>query len=205
MNKKLICLDEINKMNKGFRTNFINSLSGFKSLNLAGTISTSRKITNLAPISSVIHVGANPPLIGMLLRPDSVPRHTLENIRENGFWTLNHVNKDLFKKAHQCSARYDDNISEFHAVNLKEEFHNFPAPFVEEAKIKIGLELTEEHTLKSNGTHLLVGKVHKVYLPENTIEDDGFISLEKAGSLTVSGLDSYHFTTQLQRLPYAKP
>ena len=36
------------------------------------------------------------------------------------------------------------------------------------------------------------------------IENDGFIDLEKAGSVTVSGLDSYHVTKKLARLSYAK-
>jgi hypothetical protein len=35
--------------------------------------------------------------------------------------------------------------------------------------------------------------------------DDGFIDLEKANTITCSGLDSYHKTIQLDRLSYAKP
>ena len=202
---KIIELSDLELMNKRYRTNFVNSLSGFKSLNLAGTICTKEKITNLAPISSVIHVGANPPLMGMLIRPDTVPRHTLQNIRENGYWTLNHVNENFYRKAHQSAARYDNLTSEFKAVGLSEEYIDFPAPFVREAKIKIGLQLQENFDIKSNGTHFLIGKVIKVIMPQNIIEDDGFIDLESAGTLTVSGLDSYHKTTSLGRLPYAKP
>ena len=36
-------------------------------------------------------------------------------------------------------------------------------------------------------------------------EDDGFVDIEKANSITCSGLDSYHKTIQLDRLSYAKP
>lgn len=42
------------------RIALINSLSGFKSLNLIGTINNQGQ-TNLAIFNSVVHIGANPP------------------------------------------------------------------------------------------------------------------------------------------------
>lgn len=205
MNQKIIENEDFSKMKKRFRVNFINSLSGFKSLNLAGTICPNRKTTNLAPISSVIHIGATPPLLGMLIRPDSAPRNTLENIINTKHWTLNHVLKTFYKKAHQSSARYESDISEFSACGLQEEYVNFPAPFVKEANVKIGLLLEEKIDIKSNGTHFLIGRIIKVIIPERIIQEDGFLDLENAGTLTVSGLDSYHQTKSIERLPYAKP
>lgn len=205
MKTEIIENRDILKMEKRYRVNLINSLSGFKSLNLVGTICPNKKITNLAPVSSVFHVGANPPLIGMLLRPNSVPRNTLDNIMNSKHWTLNQVKKSFYKKAHQCSARYAAEISEFSECQLSEEYLDFPSPFVEEASIKTGLVLEERIDIKSNGTHLLIGRIEKIILPESIIREDGFIDLEQAGSLTVSGLDSYHETISLGRLPYAKP
>jgi len=41
-------------------------------------------------------------------------------------------------------------------------------------------------------------------VPQDCLEEDGFISLEKANTITCSGLDSYHKTIQLDRLSYAK-
>ncbi|CAD7816239.1 hypothetical protein CHRY9390_03129 [Chryseobacterium aquaeductus] len=66
------------------RTAMINSLSGFKSLNLIGTINKIGQ-TNLAIFNSVMHIGANPALMGFICRPDSVERDTLENIKQTGF------------------------------------------------------------------------------------------------------------------------
>ena len=60
----------------------------------------------------------------MIIRPNSVNRHTLENIMETNCYTINHINKDIYKKAHQTSARYPKEISEFDAVGLTQEFHN---------------------------------------------------------------------------------
>ncbi|MCM8533140.1 MAG: hypothetical protein NE330_18375, partial [Lentisphaeraceae bacterium] len=112
--------------------------------------------------------------------------------------------EDFYQQAHQSSARFDRAVSEFTALGIAEEYHSSKAPYVQKAKIKIGLSLEEKFDIQSNGTHFLVGKVTELILPEDIIADDGFIDLEAAGTLTVSGLDSYHRTNSLERLPYAK-
>lgn len=202
-NQKNYTSESISQMDKRFRTNFVNSLSGFKSLQLAGTISKEGR-TNLAPINSVVHIGANPPLIGMVLRPHTVPRQTLENIMATGVWTLSNVLETYYAKAHQCAARYDDQTSEFSANSLEEFYGSLPVPYVEEASVKIGLKLAERVDLKANGTHLLIGEVVEVFISDEILTEDGTIDLERGGSLTVAGLDSYHRTEKLARLSYPK-
>ena len=201
----LITKQNILDFEKLYRTNFVNSLSGFKSANLIGTISSEGK-TNLAIFSSVIHVGANPPLMGFLMRPVSVERHTYNNIKETGHFTINHINKEIFKQAHQTSARYEKDISEFDACGLTPEFTEaIKAPYVKESKIKIGLKFVEEQEIKYNGTIFMVGEIIEIILPEDVVLKDGFVDIEKAGSIAISGLDSYHETKRITRLPYAKP
>jgi hypothetical protein len=51
----------------------------------------------------------------------------------------------------------------------------------------------------------MIGKIIKVMLPDDCVLPDGFIDIERAGTITVSGLDSYHTTNRLSRLSYAKP
>ena len=195
---------QILDLEKRYRTNLINSLSGFKSANLVGTINN-KGLTNLAIFSSAVHIGANPPLMSIISRPDSAPRHTLENIIASEKFTINHVNEAIFRQAHQTSARYN-NISEFEATQLTPEFlHDFEAPFVKEAHIKIGLSLADIIPIKINNTKMIIGKIEWVYLPENNIEKDGKINLEAAGTIAISGLDTYHKTQQIEKLPYAKP
>lgn len=190
---------------KLYRTNFVNSLSGFKSANLIGTISKEGR-ANLAIFSSVIHVGANPPLIGMLVRPASVPRHTYTNIKETTFFTINHINKEIYKKAHQTSARYDKDISEFDECGLTPEYtETIKAPYVKESTIKIGCRFVEEHEIKLNQTIFIVGEILEVILPDDIVAKDGFVDIEKAGTIAISGLDSYHLTNRISRLSYAKP
>ncbi len=187
------------------RARFINSLSGFKSANLIGTISKNG-VSNLSIISSAFHLGANPALIGFIIRPDVVPRHTLINIRESGVCTLNHISRDFIEEAHQTSARYEDNQSEFKECGLEEEYlEEFKAPFVKQSPLKMALEFVREIKIEENGTHLIISKIKDVWLYKEMLNDDGFIDLEREQTITVSSLDSYHTTAGIGRLTYAKP
>jgi len=202
---KHITHDEIMNMEKQERVHFSNSIGGFKSVGLIGT-QNKKSQTNLAIIDSILHLGSNPPLFGMVFRPGAVKRHTLENILETGFYTINHITEKIHKQAHQTSARYDRDCSEFDETGLTPEFkNNFFAPFVKESNIQLAMEFKEKITLSINNTLLIIGEVKDVYLPENCLQKDGFLDIEKAESITCSGLDSYHKTTQISRLSYAKP
>lgn len=196
---------ELDQMDKRKRTNLVNALSGYKSANLLGTIN-SREQTNLALISSVFHVGANPPLIGCLLRPHSVPRHSLENLMETECFTLSAVTRSLFKQAHQTSARYPRDESEFTAVGLTPEYSDVVcAPYVEESSLKVGVSLIETQTLAVNKTVLVIGEIKEIRLADNLMSEDGHLNLNDAGLVTISGLDEYHLPASLGRLPYPKP
>jgi len=203
--EKHFSLHEIMSLESRYRASLINSLGGFKSVCLIGT-NNKQQQTNLAIFNSFVHIGANPPLIGFVVRPDSVDRHTLENILETNFYTINHITKSSYKKAHQTSARYPKEVSEFTASGLTEHYEaNFFAPFVKESLIKIGVEFKEKVDFKINGTIFIIGEIKHLYFPEDILNNDGFLDLEKAGTITCSGLDSYHTTQKLARLSYAKP
>jgi len=196
---------EIASLPKRYLTNFVNSLSGFKSGNLIGTISPDGQ-ENLAIFTSVVHLGANPALMGFIMRPVSVPRHTYENIIATNSFTINHVRTDFYKKAHQTAARYDRNRSEFAAVGLTPFYSkNIKAPYVDESQVKIGLSFVEALEIKANKTQLIIGAIEEVMVAPHLIMQDGYIDVEKAGSVAVSCLDGYHQTQQLARLSYAKP
>ncbi len=203
---KHISQNDIQAMAQRYRAAFINSLGGFKSLVMIGTADR-EGATNLTVFSSLFHIGAHPPLCGMIVRPDDgVERHTLSNIERTGVYTVNHVKADFYKKAHQTSARYPKNVSEFDATGLTPYYlDGFHAPFVAESAVKFALELREKHPLSINGTIMLIGEIKHIIVPDNTIQDDGFVDIEKAGTVTCSGLDSYHTTQRLARLSYAKP
>ena len=197
--------DDIIQMEQRKRANLINSIGGFKSVCLIGTVNNENQ-TNLAIFNSIVHIGANPPLIGFFVRPDSVERHTLANILLTEYYTINHINESIYKQAHQTAARYEKDISEFEATQLTAEFKdNFKAPFVQESFIQLGVQLKEKITIESNQTILIIGEIKLINYPTNCMENDGFINLEKAQTITCSGLDSYYKTTKIARLSYAKP
>ncbi len=203
--QKQITYEQIMQMEKQERVHFANSLGGFKSVGLIGTQNKTKQ-TNVAIVDSILHIGSNPPLFGMIFRPGVVERHTLENILETGFYTINHINENIYEQAHQTSARYDRNISEFEVTGLNSEYKNdFFAPFVEESQVQLAMEFKEKIELQINNTILIIGEVKEVYFPEDCLLPDGFLDLEKANSITCSGLDSYHKTKRMDRLSYAKP
>jgi len=187
------------------RARLINSLSGVKSANLIGTQSTAG-IANLSIISSIFHLGASPALFGFIIRPDSVPRDTLDNLRAHPFLTVNQVNEKIVESAHQTSARYNPEESEFEKCELTKEYlNNHQAPFVKESHIKFAGKLIREIPIEENGTTLLICEVICIHLIEECLGEDFFIDITKANSIGISGLDSYLNLKSLGRLSYAKP
>ena len=203
--KSTLTLEQLMEMEQRQRAHLINSIGGFKSVALIGSIDLQGQ-TNVAIFSSIVHIGSNPPLLSFIMRPDSVERHTLANILETGFYTINHINAQIYEQAHQTSARYPKSMSEFDATGLTPQFKNeFVAPFVEESQIQLAMEFKERLDISINQTIMIIGEVKAIHFPSDCLAPDGFMNIEKAGTITVAGLDSYHTTQPLQRLPYAKP
>lgn len=201
----VLARSDINAIDKRNRANLINSLSGYKSANLLGSINAKGQ-TNLALMTSVFHVGANPPLLGLLIRPHSVPRHSLENLMETGVFTLNVVTRDIHAQAHQTTARYSREQSEFKAVGLDEEYSSLmQAPYVAQSPIKTGLSVVETQTLAVNDTVLVIAEIIELRLDDGLMNDDGHLDMNAAGAVAVTGLDEYHWASTLGRLSYPKP
>jgi flavin reductase (DIM6/NTAB) family NADH-FMN oxidoreductase RutF len=160
---------------------------------------------NLAIFSSLFHLGANPALCGIIIRPNEEKQNTLGNIVHTKQYTLNHVRPSFYQSAHQCSAKYPEGMSEFAQVGLSPEYiEDIYAPFVQESQIKFACELVQKIDIELNNTFLIIGKIIKIIVPDELVKADGFIDLETAQTITVSGLDSYHTTQKIARLSYAK-
>lgn len=204
----ILTTNDIKNMERIPRLTLINSITGFKSANLVGT-QNSEGLTNLAIFSSAVHIGSEPPLLGIINRPivpdGKTSRHTYNNIKATGFFTLNHVSIDMIEKAHQSSASYPDGVSEFEAVGLTPQYLGVKnAPYVNESVVKMGLEYVEEYFIKANGTVMIIGRVVELILPDGSIDEKGNLDLNLAQTVALSGLDTYHSTEILKRLPYAR-
>ncbi len=198
-----ISLETIMETEKLFRTKLINSLAGIRQVAMIGTKSKDGH-ENLAIFNSLIHLGAHPPLFGLLSRPNSVERDTLRNIKESESYTINFLDKKFVKEAHQTSARYAKNQSEFEATGFTPEYvANCFSPFVQQASIKIEMKLKQILNIEINSTIIIIGQIVKVHIPQARLAEDGLV---KPDDLLLSGgLDAYSSSEFITQLPYAKP
>lgn len=195
----------INALEKRYRSTFMNSLTGYRSVHLCGTISN-QGVNNLSVINSVVHLGAAPPLLGMVLRPEAAHQHTLQNIRDTRCFTLNQMSARYKSKVHQCAARYAIDEDEFEHVGLTPYFDQAcVAPLVAESVVRYTLALEQILPVEANGTFFIVGSIQSVELDDTLVAPDGYVNLPAADILAVNGLDAYHTANPLGRMAYAKP
>lgn len=205
MSTQLLTHADLAELPSRYRAHLINSLSGFKSANLLGTVDLQGR-SNLAMISSVVHLGADPALMGYITRPHTVTRHSVENIVATGVYTFNHVNSLMLPAAHQCGAKYPRDVSEFAATGLSAGYiAGFAAPYVQQSTLSIGLRLLEKVPIRHNGTELVIGQIAWIRLPSAAIAEDGYVALELLDTVAVSGLDGYHRTQRIARYSYPEP
>lgn len=192
-------------MDKIYRLNLINSITGYKSANLMGT----RSVTgtdNVAIFSSVTHLGSDPAMLGFVLRPTTVPRHTYQNLKTTGIFSVNHVHVGQIADAHHTSAKYPDNVSEFDQTRLTPETHKgWDIPFVKEAPVQLACRYLNEYAIKENGTLLVVASIEKIFLQKTLLMEDGWVRLDLGDVVTINGLDGYAKPTLLDRFAYARP
>jgi flavin reductase (DIM6/NTAB) family NADH-FMN oxidoreductase RutF len=198
-------INEIKTWDRFYRANFINCLSGFKSATLVATVGTNN-VANLGVFSNVVHLGADPALIGFINRPREAASHTIANIEATGVYTMNHIHPSFIQQAHQASAKYAADESEFEATGLGIEWkENCVAPFVAESKVKYSMALLEVIPVRHNGTFFIIGEVRDVFIDEGILDKDGYLHLEKINSICSLGIDGYYQTDLLQRFAYARP
>lgn len=203
MAREFLDKEEILTWGSRKRARFVNSLSGFKSATLIGTYDPEFG-DNLSIVSSVVHLGSTPPMMGFVLRPPGKDAHTYKNIIKTGICTFSHVNEDIVEQSHQTSARYPRNSSEFEEVGLTSlRINGWKAPCVEESRVRMGLNLIDDMEL-ANGCRFLTCEVNWFDVDSRGLCEDGYVDLNKLGGVSISGLDGYHKTPGIFRLSYAK-
>lgn len=201
---KRINAAEFSSYDRFFRANLLNSISGYKQVALIGSSNRDGQ-SNLGLFSSIVHLGADPALIGYIQRPVNGAGDTYRNIMEKGYYTINLVPERILEQAHYTSAKFPAEQSEFEACKLTEEYSpGFPAPFVFECPVKIGMKLVEVVPITYNNTRLVIGAVELLMFPKSSLLDDGNLDLNLSNLVTVTGLETYHRTEKIATLPYAK-
>ncbi len=195
----------IGTLGKIQRLNLINSCMGYKSANLIGTVSKDG-IYNLAVFSSVTHLGSNPALLGFIIRPTTVPRHTYTNIKETGLFTVNAISEDMIEKAHQTSAYYEEEINEFEVTGIEAEIKpNIICPFVKNSPVQLLCKYMNEYTITENNTIQIIASIESIFVKDSLIKDDYWIQLDKGKIVSINGFDGYAKTSLIKRFSYARP
>ena len=192
-------------MDKVPRLNLINSATGYKSANLIGTCSAEGK-ENVAVFSSVTHLGSEPPLIGFILRPTTVPRDTYKNIKETEYFSINHITEEMIADAHHTSANYVQGVSEFEETNLTSEYkEKYKCPFVKGSPVQLLCKYVNEYYLKENDCIHIIASIEALYVEEELLQKDHWIQLDKGKVVAINGLDGYALPQLIDRFEYARP
>jgi flavin reductase (DIM6/NTAB) family NADH-FMN oxidoreductase RutF len=196
--------EEIGRLDRIYRLNLINSISGVKPANLIATRSTEGK-DNVGIFSSVVHLGSNPALLGFVIRPQSDPKtDTYANIHNTKYYTINHVSESFIKKAHYTSAKLEVGMSEFDRMSLNTEFNDdFYAPFVKESLVKLGMKHSESIPLP-NGCTFIIGTVELIIVPDDAMNIEGQLDLSSYYCTGISGLNTYYGLRRLDSFPYVR-
>jgi len=203
--ERTLLLEEILAWEREYRRAFVNTLSGAKAAFLLSSISNNT-VFNLALVTSVVHLGAAPPLLAVLLRPPEAGQDSRENIEINGYFTLNAVSRPFLEAAHQCSARYPRETSEFEACGLTPwQSATLDTPFVRESPLKMGLKAIECVDVQANNSRLIVGALLEVHLDDRLLERDGQLLPDKADLCGVAGLNAWYALESAGILPFARP
>ena len=201
---KHISRDGISQMEKIERLNLINSCTCYKSANLLATKSVEGN-SNVAIFSSVTHLGSNPAMIGFIMRPTTVPRDTYKNIKETGFFTVNHITADMIEDAHHTSANYELGISEFDKTNLQEEYKNgIKVPFVKGSPVQLYCKYVDEYYIKENDTIHVIASIENLFFEEELEHKDGWLQIDKGNVVALNGLDGYCLPKLIERFEYAR-
>ncbi len=199
-----LSLSDFSKMEKVERLNMINSCTGYKSANLIATKSIDGK-PNVAIFSSITHLGSDPALIGFIVRPTTVPRDTYKNIKETGYFTVNHIRASMIEDAHHTSANYEAGVSEFDKTQLQEEYKpNILTPFVKDSPVQLYCKYVNEYYIKENNTIHVIASIENLFYDPDLKHEDGWLQLDKAQVVTLNGLDGYCLPQLIDRYHYAR-
>jgi flavin reductase (DIM6/NTAB) family NADH-FMN oxidoreductase RutF len=118
---------------------------------------------------------------------------------------VNAIAESFMSEAHQTSANYSEEVSEFEATGIEAEWKSgIEVPFVKDSPVQLLCKYLNEYIIQENGTLHVIASIEKIFVNEELLNDDYWIQLDKGNVVTINGLDGYAKTTLLNRLPYAR-
>ena len=162
-------------------------------------------VDNLAVFNSMTHVGSRPPYLALVFRPLTVERHTYDNLKSTGVYTINHLPAAHVEDLHHTSAKYPAGRSEFEAAGLTAVHSAAGAPYVAEATVAMQLRFEEEYFVRANDAVVVIGRVEELRLPAAVTPEVGRVPWDELDGLVVSGLYNYYRVGHEATQVYAEP
>jgi flavin reductase (DIM6/NTAB) family NADH-FMN oxidoreductase RutF len=151
-------------------------------------------------------LGSSPALLGFILRPNVVPRNTYNNLKATGYFTVNHIAQNMIAQAHQTSASFDAEISEFEMVNLEQEYlSDIDVPFVKDSPVKLLCRYLNEYEIVENNTIHIIAAIEEIHFRDEMLHNDYWLQLDQGEVVAVNGLDGYCLPKIVDRFDYARP
>ncbi len=176
-------------LERRYRRDLINRISGSRTAWLLTTRSLDGT-ANIGLFSQVVHIGANPPLMGVLFRPKTDRHQSLDNIEETKLFGLHAVHTDRWQDAHATSFAFKASQSEFDECGWQEEkMPGSDLPIIKDSLARIVLEPKEVVHIRSNQCRMVVGHIRSIQIREDQLDSDQLPRPEDW--LNVCGLDLY--------------
>ena len=163
--------EDLQAMPKRQRTEFIQGLSGIKSL--FAIITSDGSTLNIAPFNSIVHISSNPARIGYISRPDNNHRHTLQNVIAHQSFSINSVREEDLEEIVTCSENLPSNHSEFEGKHIQPTIPgNHSIPALHHADVQIFCQYEEHITIPSSQGILVIGRIQEVIIRETLYQGE---------------------------------
>lgn len=135
-------------------------------LNKDGTV-------NAAPFSFFNVFGSKPPMVAFAPgnKSPGVPKDTARNIRENGEFVINMVDRPLAEAMVATSQPLDYGVSELESTGLE----TAPSDVVRPPRIQdspAALECSEIQTIEIGRNRLVIGKIHRIHVRDGIFSEE---------------------------------
>lgn len=183
---------------------WFSQLEGLRSPVAVGTRG-SGGVANLAVFNSMTHIGSRPPYLALVFRPLTVERHSYDNLKATGVYTINHLPAARLDSLHATSAKYPREVSEFEACGLTPVDSATGAPYVGEGTVGMQLRFEEEYFVRANDSVVVIGRVEELRLPKEASFAESRVDWAGLDGLVVNGLYHYYRVAHERTKAYAQP
>jgi len=174
-----------------------------------GWVSTrsSQGVANLAPFSYFNALAATPMLVGVSIgHRRSVPKDTLNNIRDSGAFCINIVTEGQLEQMNLSSGEHPPEVDEFELAGLPlAEAEFVAAPYVANCPAVLECRVSQEVELQGGTASLVIGEVLRIRLSSELEMEEGTLRVTPASLRPVGRLGGDLYCTPREILAVQRP